>query len=114
MKEFKQFEDKLLKVEHVWIESSDRWIYIEYYKSGYLGLNFAQGDDYENFKEGWCTMDRALSEFYSESRETIVQLAPGTLPEIEIIDKMLWLYHSAVWSYQWFDNRVQHEYNKKN
>ena len=31
--------DRLNAVEHIWYAESDRWIYIERYASGYLGLN---------------------------------------------------------------------------
>ena len=34
------------KVEHVWCESNDRWIYIEYNAHRRIvGLNFMQGDE---------------------------------------------------------------------
>ena len=57
--------DRLNAVEHIWHEQSDRWIYIERYASGYLGLNCMQGDDYEYFKKNWGEIDRGMSEFYS-------------------------------------------------
>ena len=43
------------KVEHVWCESDDRWVYLEYNKQRkIIGMNFMQGDFYEGFKRDWC------------------------------------------------------------
>ena len=47
-------DHRLNAVEHIWYPESDRWIYIERYASGYLGLNCMQGDEYEYFKKNWC------------------------------------------------------------
>ena len=39
---------KVDKVEHVWSEKEDRWLYIEYNEQRkVIGLNFTQGDDYD-------------------------------------------------------------------
>ena len=91
--------DALLRVEHVWCQGDDRWVYIERYKSGYLGLNFMQGDEYELFKGSWCKMDRGLSEFYNENNETIKKY-PGA-SAIETINAAMWLYHSAIANHEW-------------
>lgn len=102
--------DALLRVEHVWCQQDDRWVYIEHYNSGYLGLNFMQGDEYELFKKGWCEMDRGLSEFYSENKDTIKKHSAATT--IETINATMWLYHSAISSNEWFNKNVQNEFNK--
>ena len=42
---------KVDKVEHVWSEKEDRWLYIEYNEQRkVIGLNFMQGDDYDDLK----------------------------------------------------------------
>jgi hypothetical protein len=104
------YKDRLFSVEHRWDQENDRWIYIEHYESGYLGLNFMQGDEYELFKGGWCKMDRGLSEFYNENHETIQQ-SPGD-SVIETINTAMWLYHSAISNNDWFNKNVQNEFNK--
>jgi hypothetical protein len=106
-----EYKDGLLRVEHRWDTENDRWIYIEHYESGYLGLNFMQGNEYESFKEGWCKMDRGLSEFYNENNETIKKY-PGA-SAIETINAAMWLYHSAIANYEWNDKDVQYEFNNK-
>jgi len=100
---------RLFKVEHRWDTENDRWIYIEHYESGYLGLNFMQGDEYELFKKNWCQMDRGLSEFYNGNKETLKKY-PGA-SEIETINTAMWLFHSAVSSNDWFNKDKQTEIN---
>jgi hypothetical protein len=102
--------DALLRVEHVWCQSDDRWVYIEHYKSGYLGLNFMQGDEYELFKDSWCKMDRGLSEFYSGNREILKRASQQT--ELNLINTAMWLYHDAIANHEWHGKEVQHEFNK--
>lgn len=56
---------RINKVEHIWNEKEDRWIYIEYNEQyRIIGLNFMQGDDYEYFKKNWCYNDQGLMEYY--------------------------------------------------
>ena len=58
-------EHRVDKVEHVWSEKEDRWIYIEYNaQRKIIGLNFMQGDEYDYFKKSWCHNDQGLTEFY--------------------------------------------------
>ena len=63
-----------VKVEHLWIEEHERWIYIEYNKENdIIGLNFMQGDeydeyDYDEFIKGECYNDNNLTVFYHHMR----------------------------------------------
>jgi hypothetical protein len=83
--------DRLNAVEHIWYAESDRWIYIERYASGYLGLNCMQGDEYEYFKKHWCEIDRGMSEFYSTMKNDLMKLR-AEMSELEFIDKVMWIY----------------------
>ena len=83
--------DRLNAVEHIWYAESDRWIYIERYASGYLGLNCMQDDDYEYFKKHWCEIDRGMSEFYSTMKNDLMKLR-AEMSELEFIDKVMWIY----------------------
>jgi len=86
--------DRLNAVEHIWCEESDRWIYIERYASGYLGLNFMQGDEYDYFKKNWCEIDKGMSEFYSTMKNDLMKLRVE-MSEIEFIDKVMWIYFES-------------------
>ena len=94
-------QDSLNAVEHIWYSESDRWIYIERYASGYLGLNCMQGDEYEYFKENWCEMNRPMSEFYDTMKTDLLKLR-ADMSEIEFIDKVMWIYFEAVSKYDEF------------
>jgi hypothetical protein len=83
--------DRINAVEHIWYAESDRWIYIERYASGYLGLNCMQGDEYEYFKKNWCEIDRGMSEFYDCMRTELIRLR-AEMSELEFIDKVMWIY----------------------
>ena len=83
--------DRLNAVEHIWYAESDRWIYIERYASGYLGLNCMQGDEYEYFKKNWGEIDRGMSEFYSTMKNDLMKLR-AEMSELEFIDKVMWIY----------------------
>lgn len=87
---------KITKVEHVWSDSEDRWIYIEYnehYKI--IGLNFMQGSAYDHFKAKWCHNDRGLTEFYEAMVDTFA-IEEASSDTIEFINKVMWAYHTAV------------------
>ena len=86
--------DRLNAVEHIWYSESDRWIYIERYASGYLGLNCMQGDEYEYFKKNWCEIDRGMSEFYNTMKNDLLKLRVG-MSELEFIDKVMWIYFES-------------------
>lgn len=94
--------DRLNAVEHVWYAESDRWIYIERYASGYLGLNCMQGDEYEHFKSKWCEIDRGISEFYDCMKNDLLKLRVE-MSELEFIDKVMWIY---------FEAKVKYDENK--
>ncbi len=90
--------DRLNAVEHIWYAESDRWIYIERYASGYLGLNCMQGDEYDYFKKNWCDMDRGMSEFYSTMKNDLIKLRVE-MSELEFIDKVMWIYFESKTNY---------------
>ena len=94
--------DKLNAVEHIWYPESDRWIYIERYASGYLGLNCMQGDEYEHFKLKWGESDRGMSEFYDCMKNDLLKLRVE-MSELEFIDKVMWIY---------FEAKVKYDENK--
>ena len=94
--------DRLNEVQHIWCAVSDRWIYIERYASGYLGLNCMQGDDYEHFKNNWCKIDRAMSEFY-DCMKTDLHMLKRDMTELEFIDKVMWIYFEAVSNYEQYN-----------
>ena len=83
--------DRLNAVEHIWYPKSSRWIYIERYESGYLGLNCMQGDEYEYFKKHYCEIDKGMSEFYSTMKSDPISLR-AEMSELEFIDKVMWMY----------------------
>jgi len=91
--------DRLNAVEHIWCAESDRWIYIERYASGYLGLNCMQGDEYDYFKKNWCEMDRGMSEFYSTMKNDLIKLRVE-MSELEFIDKVMWIYFESKTNYE--------------
>lgn len=88
--------NRLDKIEHVWSEEEDRWVYIEYNEQRkIIGLNFMQGDDYDDFKKFWCHSDLGLTEFYRQML-CIFPLEQASVSTIEFINKVMWAYHSAV------------------
>ena len=87
--------NKVIKVEHLWCDKNDRWIYLEYNEQNKLcGMNFMQGDEYEEFKVNWSVNDPGLMEFYTEMLYTfpIEQVSVDT---ITFINKVMWAYCSA-------------------
>ena len=91
--------DRLNAVEHIWYKDSDRWIYIERYASGYLGLNYMQGDEYEYLKNwNWFGMDRGMSEFYDLMKNDLIKLRVD-MSELDFIDKVMWIYFEATHRY---------------
>ena len=84
------------KVEHIWSEKEDRWIYIEYNEQRkVIGLNFMQGDDYYYFKKYWCNNDQGLTGFYHQML-CIFPIEQASVSTIEFINKVMWAYHNAV------------------
>tara|TARA_R110000772_G_scaffold129534_1_gene237689 strand:- start:36 stop:347 length:312 start_codon:yes stop_codon:yes gene_type:complete len=53
------------KVEHIWSEKNNRWIYIEKdNENNIIGLNFMHNNDYIHFQLHWCKLDKDFTEFY--------------------------------------------------
>jgi hypothetical protein len=88
-------DNKVIKVEHLWCESEDRWIHLEYNElNGVCGMNFMQGDEYEVFKSQYAENDKGLMEFY----ETMLYTFPiekNSVDRISFINKVMWAYCSA-------------------
>ena len=84
------------KVEHVWDNSNDRWIYLEYNKQRkIIGMNFMQGDFYEGFKKDWCKNDQGLTEFYNYMLYTFT-IEKASVSTLSFINKCMWTFHSAI------------------
>ena len=88
---------EVTQVKHVWCESDDRWVYIEYNSiNKIIGLNFMQGDDYKYFKTKWCVgSDHSLTEFYKQMLYTF-PIEKASVNTLEFINKVMWAYHSAI------------------
>lgn len=87
--------ERVNKVEHVWCDSDDRWIYLEYNEiNKIVGVNFMQGDDYVHFKKNWCVSDQGLTEFYKEMLYTF-PIEKASVNTLEFINKCMWAYHAA-------------------
>ena len=86
---------RTIKIEHIWCEKDDRWIYIEYDQQMKItGLNFMQGDEYDVFANGGSCRDEGLFEFYTEMLYTFpIELA--SVNTIAFINKVMWAYVSA-------------------
>lgn len=97
----------IIKVEHVWHESSDRWIYIERYNDETIGLNFMQGFDYDGFSNNYAFVDKALSDFYYENKVSFELVNYGNNSEINLIDKVIWVYYDAVSFYQHYQSNFK-------
>jgi hypothetical protein len=93
--------DSIIKVEHVWHESSDRWIYIERYNDDTIGLNFMQGFEYDYFANDYAFVDKALSDFYYENKNSFREFEHDS--EINLIDKVMWVYHDAIRFYNHYN-----------
>ena len=85
---------KILKVEHVWHEPCDRWIYIEHYGDATIGLNYCQGNDYPYFKKEYCKVDEGLTEFY-EVMCVDYNIEKMSNTKIQFMSKVMWTYHTA-------------------
>lgn len=78
-------------IEHHYIESSDRYIFIERDSNGCIrGINFMQGHDFEYFKKEFYHVDERLTEFYQLNRDMI----KGE-NEIDVIDNTIWIFVDA-------------------
>ena len=84
------------KVEHVWCEDDDRWVYLEYNKQRkIIGMNFMQGDSYESFKKDWCNNDQGLTEFYNYMLYTFT-IEKAAVSTLSFINKCMWTFHSSI------------------
>ena len=86
------------KVEHVFDESNDRWMYIEYNKQRkIIGLNFMQGglEEYNYFKKHWCRNDQGLTEFYDQMSYTF-PIEKASVSTQSFRNKCMWSFHSAI------------------
>ena len=86
---------KLHKMECIWSEENDRWIYIEYDEQMKItGLNFMQGYDYRGFRDDWCYTNTKLFEFYTEMLYTF-PIEKASVDTISFLNKVMWTYISA-------------------
>ena len=89
-------EHRVDKVEHVWSEKEDRWIYIEYNaQRKIIGLNFMQGDEYDYFTKKWCHNDQGLTDFY-ESMLYTFPIEKASVSTLSFINKCMWSFHTAI------------------
>ena len=89
-------EHRVDKVEHVWNEKDDRWIYIEYNaQRKIIGLNFMQGDEYDYFTKKWCHNDQGLTDFYHSMLYTF-PIEKASVNTIEFMSKCMWAFHTAI------------------
>jgi len=54
-----------IDIQHVYNESSERWIYIKRVGDTIMGLNFCQGEDYKYFKEEFLINDQSILDTYN-------------------------------------------------
>jgi hypothetical protein len=89
---------EIFKVEHIWWQENDRWIYIEKdAQMKIIGINFMQGNEYEYFKESLCTNNPPLFKFYEMMLDTFpIEKASVNVDTMEFINKCIWAYHHAV------------------
>jgi hypothetical protein len=77
------------RVEHVFHEMADRWIYLEYDADNQLmGVNFMQGDDYEDFKELWAYGDKGLTK-YCRAMKIIFPTEKASVSELNFISRCM-------------------------
>ena len=89
-------ENTIYKVEHIWCEEDDRWMYIERnVHMKIIGMNFMQGHNYKNFKDFWCVNNPPLFKFYEQMLFTF-PIEKVSVNTMEFINKCMWTYHNAV------------------
>ena len=93
---------KIEKVEHIWCDQDDRWVYIERYSDGEVGINFMQGDEYDEFKKDWCKVDKGLSEFFVQMKITI-PIQYQSESALGFMNTVMWTYHSAIANYEQYN-----------
>ena len=88
--------ENLVRIEHIKVKENDRWVYIETYKSGRIGINYMQGSDcYELFKERFCRVDDALTEFYMRLNVEYTT-KHECMDLIDCVNSAIWLYQGCV------------------
>ena len=93
---------KTIKIEHIWCDKNDRWIYLEYNEENKIcGMNFMQGDEYEEFKVNWVVNDSGLMEFYTEMLYTF-PIEKASVDKFTFINKCMWAYFSAQDKSRWW------------
>ena len=86
---------RTIKIEHIWCESDDRWIYLEYNEQNKIcGMSFMQGDEYDVFKYNYAENDKGLMEYYETMLYTF-PLEEKYVNTITFINKVMWAYVSA-------------------
>ena len=89
-------ENTIHKIEHIWCEENDRWIYLaKNAEREIIGMNFMQGDAYKEFKNLWCTNNPSLIKFYKEMLYTF-PIEIQSVTTISFMNKCMWAYHSAI------------------
>jgi hypothetical protein len=88
-------EKRLDRVEHVWSAENDRWMLIRRYSDASVGLNYMQGDEYEEFLEYCNVADEGLSEFYMQMKQTFL-IQRQSVNELNFINDVMWTYHNAI------------------
>ena len=84
------------KVELIWCEDNERWVYLEYNEQrNIIGMNFMQGDEYEDFKKSWCYSDRGLTDFYMQMLD-VFPIEKASVTKLQFINKCMWVFHSAI------------------
>ena len=92
--------ERIDRVQHVWDDNNDRWIYIAYNSVGaIIGLNYMQGDEYEFFLNSHARRDKGLTEFYAEMVD-MFPVEKQSVTNLMFINKCMWAYHVAITSYQ--------------
>jgi hypothetical protein len=86
------------KIEHIFVSESDRWIYIERKGTNIKGLNYMQGDDYDEFLKSWNKPNEALTEFFYTQNN----LAYYNKNIYKEIDDIIWTYVDAIRFYEEF------------
>jgi len=71
--------------------SDDRLIYIKKHNGQIVGLNFMQGDEYDEFIENYAYIDLKLTKFY----HAIERHLSGAI-EVDRINQAMWAYHSFI------------------
>jgi len=85
------------RVEHVFHEMDDRWIYLEYDADNRLiGVNFMQGDDYQDFELAWCYRDQGLTK-YCNSMRYIFPTERASVSELNFISRCMSSWIEAGW-----------------